>query len=125
MTLFAAVNWNQVIETAQAQLTLFGTLAMQFLDSHQVALIAPALWILLATMFLLHWLPRVNLFHQSRIPMTPSLVDNVVLSIAAIARFLVERMPLTLEAFAHTDCTADTLLTCNPWDTTFEAIQQP
>jgi hypothetical protein len=57
MAHLVAVNWTQVIAIVRTHITLIRPHVLQFLDTHQVALIAPVLWIALITIVLC-WLPK-------------------------------------------------------------------
>ena len=112
MAHFNAIDWNQVITILRARIMVVRPHVSQFLETHQVALIAPFLWLLMATV-VLFWLPKV-----ASTPPEPDpkegyrLAAIVVLSSNTIARSPAERMLLKLAASAPMDCTADTPLTC-------------
>ena len=57
MAHFNAVNWTQVIAILRAHIMVVRPHVSLFLETHQVALIAPLLWLLMATI-VLFWLPK-------------------------------------------------------------------
>ena len=58
MAYFSAVDWIQVNAIAQAHIMVVCPQVSQFLETHQVALIAPLLWLLMGAI-VLFWLPKV------------------------------------------------------------------
>ena len=58
MVYFNAVDWIQVNAIAQAHIMVVRPQVSQFLETHQVALIAPLLWLLMGAI-VLFWLPKV------------------------------------------------------------------
>ena len=94
------------------------------IDTHQEALIAPLLCLLM-TAVVFHWLPNIIATPPESDPRRYLLAAIVVPSSNTIARAHAAQMLLRLAAFAPMDCTASTLSTYDLWDTTFGAMRQP
>ena len=125
MAQFYAVNWNQVIAIIQVHVMIVCSHVLQFLDTHQVALIALFLWILLATI-VLFWLPKFT-----STPPEPDPKDAPTrrhrCALKQHNRKVTRRAnaPVVGSIRFHGLHRNVSTLTCDPWDTTFEGMHQP
>ena len=116
---FNAVDWIQVNAILRAHIMVVCPHVSQFLETHQVALIAPLLWLLRAAVILL-WLPKVV--------STPPEPDPKEIPTRCHQRALQQHYRKVtrranapkLAASAPMDFTTGIRpLTCDLWDTTF------
>ena len=124
MAYFNAVDWIQVNTIAQAHIMVVRPQVSQFLETHQVALIAPLLWLLMGAI-VLFWLPKV----VSTLPEPDSKEVTTRRHRRALQqhyRKVTRRANMPqMAASAPMDCTASTPITCDLWDTTLGRMRQP